>query len=169
MTKNEAIVFTGSCGILGLLFMLVPPAFLAPVYFSIVSIGFILMGIVKLVFANRILDTRKEYIFNMLEGSIAILMGVIYFNFYTYLIIDIIAFLALLVIPVLRLVTSEHVLNQVLFDILKYIGIISLLGGYAYLNKVFFIVFGAIWTCLGIYILVNYFIVKRRGMFGKED
>ncbi len=167
MNKKNSLITSGICLILALIFLLVPPKFLGIVYFRIVALGFIIMGIFKLAFTS-LSDEKRELAFNIVEGSLAIILGVIYFYFYEYLTIDIICFLGMLIIPILRLIYAEHLVNQISFDLLKYIGIVSFLGGYTKVSKSFFIFCGIIWLLLLVIIWIAYFRLRRERS-GKED
>lgn len=167
MSKKNSLITSAIALVIALIFLLVPPAFLSVVYFRIVAISFILMGIFKLAFTT-LNDEKRELVFNILEGSLGIILGVIYFHFYNYLTIDIICFLAMLVVPILRLIYAEHIINQVSFDFLKYIGIISFLGGYTKVSKPFFIFCGIIWLLIILVIWIIY-LRKRRYEGGKKD
>lgn len=74
----------------------------------------------------------------------------------------------MLIIPILRLIYAEHLVNQISFDLLKYIGIVSFLGGYTKVSKSFFIFCGIIWLLLLVIIWIAYFRLRRERS-GKED
>lgn len=146
--------------IIALVFLFVPADFLSIVYFRLVAISFVLMGLFKLAFTS-LKDEKRELIFNIIEGTLGIILGVIYYHFYNYLTVDIICFLGLGAIPILRLIYASHLINQVSFDFLKYIGLISLLGGYNKVNKGFFIFCGIVWLLIIVAIWLFYFIGRR--------
>lgn len=160
MTRNEIIISTSLIGIIGLLFLVIPPVHLAKVYFPTIGVSFTIMGVTKLLLTD---GTRKdkEFYYNLIEGLIAIIMGIIYVNFYTYLVVDIICFISLAIIPALRLVFAKRIVNQILFDSLKYIGLFSLLGGYIVINDIFFYTCAFIWFGLYFFLAYTYLFVKK--------
>lgn len=169
MTSKKILFVSLFFVILGLVFIFSKPSIIASIYFPVVGLGFILMGIVKLVFLNPHLDTKREFSYNLVEGILGIVCGVTFCYFYRHLAIDIACFVLLGLVPVLRLVTSEHFYNQLAFDSLKYIGLLSILGGEQALNKIFFYVMGSIWFIIAILIVIYYFVMRRRYKGGKEN
>ncbi len=161
MSKNRYLILSAIALTFSILFIFVPTNYLSPIYFPMVGVGFIIMGIAKLVFTNRKLDSKREFMFNSIEGACGLILGVIYYNFYRYLVIDIICFVGLAVVPVLRLIFTDHFYNQLAFDSIKYYGLFSLLGGYNNLNKPFFVFLGIILFAVVVYLLIRYFIVRR--------
>lgn len=168
MSKNRYLILMLVALLFSLIFIFVPPRFISPVYFPMVGIGFIIMGIIKLVFTNKMLDSKKEFYFNTIEGLLDVIFGVIYFNFYRYLVIDIICFVSLGIIPALRLIFTDHFYNQLAFDSVKYYGLFSILGGYNDINKAFFIFLGIILFIVFGYFLSRYFILRRK-KYAKEN
>lgn len=167
MTMKQRIILSGICFVIALIFLLVPPQFLSLIYFRLVAIFFVLMGIVKLTFTN-LREGKKEFTLNLVEGSLAIILGVIYFHYYEYLVIDIICFISLLIVPILRLIYAPKIINQIGFDFPKYIGLISFLGGYNKLSKAFFIFCGIIWIII-LLIIWFFYLRERRKKNGEED
>ncbi len=155
MTKKQTILASIICVIISCLFFFVKASFLSLIYFPFIAICFVLMGIIKLAFTS-LKEEKIELIYNLTEGSIAIICGVIYFHFYTYFVVDIVCFVLIGMIPVTRLITAKNKINQIGFDFLKYIGLISILAGYSKVNKVFFIFCGIIWLIIAILIIIIY-------------
>ncbi len=155
MTKKQFISLFILSLIIALCFFFIPSSFLSIIYFRFIAVCFILMGIIKLAFINK-RSIKREKIFNYVEGILAVLMGQIYFYFYEYLVIDVICFLVLLIVPMLRLIYAELKINQAGFDALKYIGLLSLLAGYSLVNKPFFIFCGSLWILIAIALLCIY-------------
>lgn len=166
MTKRQFVIILIVCLIIACLFFFVPSNILSIIYFRFIAVAFIAMGIIKLAFTN-LRDEKKELVFNLCEGFLAIILGVVYFHFYTYLTIDIICFVLLAVIPILRLIFAEKKINQIGFDFLKYVGIVSMLAGYSVVNKPFFIFCGVIFVGIAIAIVVLY--VRGRRKNEQED
>lgn len=159
MTIKQFLILLIVCLVIAAIFFFVPASFLSIIYFRLIAIAFVLMGIIKLALTS-VKDEKRELIFNLSEGFIAIIFGVVYYHFYTNLVVDIVCFLVIAIIPILRLIFAEHKINQVGFDSLKYIGLISLLGGYSIMNKPFFIFCGSIWLIIAI-ILTLYYLKGR--------
>ena len=92
----------------------------------------------------------------MVEGLIGLIFGIVYIYFYKYLAVDIVCFILLAIVPILRLIHADHFYNQFLFDILKYIGLFSILGGFKAGSMIFFIIYGIIWFVIGMSIFIRY-------------
>lgn len=156
MTRNETIILGTLSLISSLIFLIVPDPFLAKVYFPIIGIGFTLMGIVKLLVIDYKNNSKREFYFNLVEGLIGLIFGIVYIYFYKYLAVDIVCFILLAIVPILRLIHADHFYNQFLFDILKYIGLFSILGGFKAGSMIFFIIYSIIWFVIGMSIFIRY-------------
>ena len=56
---------------------------------------------------------------------------------------------------------AKRIVNQILFDSLKYIGLFSLLGGYIVINDIFFYTCAFIWFGLYFFLAYTYLFVKK--------
>lgn len=139
--------------VIGIIFILFRNTNLASTYFSIVSIVIILIGMFKLVLLDKDRLERQEYFFDLTEGIMDLVVGVVFANFYSFFFVDMIIFVGFISIPICRCFYSSHHLNQIFIDSPKFILSISLIFASNFTFQIFFMIMGIIFMCIGFAIL----------------
>lgn len=146
--------------VIGIIFILFRNTNLASTYFSIVSIVIILIGMFKLVLLDRDRLERQEYFFDLAEGIMDLVVGVVFANFYSFFFVDMIIFVGFIAIPICRCFYSSHHLNQIFIDSPKFILSISLIFASNFTFQIFFMIMGIIFMCIG-FVILGYKIFKE--------
>lgn len=146
--------------VIGIIFILFKNTNLASTYFSIVSIAIIIIGMVKLVLLDKDRLEKQEYYFDLAEGIMDLIVGVVFANFYSFFFVDMIIFVGFISIPICRCFYSNHHLNQIFIDSPKFILSISLIFASNFTFQMFFMIMGIIFMCIGV-IILGYKIFKE--------
>lgn len=91
------------------------------IVYNIICIIILIIGIFKLVMSNKRDLGQKEFVFDIIEGAVNIVVGVVCINFYHHYLVNLICGIAYLVVPLLRVFFAQHKINQLIFDIFKFI------------------------------------------------
>lgn len=116
--------------IIGLLFMFVKAKYVYPGVLIFIGSMICLAGIIKLTFINKQLLGNKEYVFDLIEGILNIIVGVIVVKFWDFRWVTFTCGIIFAIIPVLRVLFSKHKFNQALLDLLKYLAVIVLISSF---------------------------------------
>ncbi len=154
--------------ILGILFIAVPTKYLMPIIYWFMCIPLIISGIVKLTLADKRILGSLEYRFDIFEGVLSILVGVISLNFREYPIVTFILGLFYVVVPICRIIYSKTKKNQMLVDCLKYLTAFILITSYKTLSKFMCIVLGCIFIAICVFIFIT-LVNKAKKQFAIEN
>ncbi len=146
--------------IIGVIFILFRNTNLASTYFSIVSIVIIIIGMFKLILLDRDRLEKQEYFFDLIEGIMDLIVGVVFANFYSFFFVDMVIFVCFISIPICRCFYSSHHLNQIFVDSPKFVLSISLIFASNFTFQIFFMIMGIIFMCVG-FIILFYKIFKE--------
>ncbi len=154
----------------GLMYALAPSDLTYSITLKIVSSFLVIDGLIRLIFADINLMGKKEYIFDIIEGFFAIIIGVVSFKFSNYKYVTFTCGILYIIIPVMRIVVAEKKLNQLLIDSLKYLAMIVLISS---INHTFMsnIVISSLFFIIAIVIFITLIkkIMKYKKEIGVED
>lgn len=114
--------------VMGILFIVLPHSIVYPTLLMFIGVVICLDGIVKLTFLNIHTQGKKEFVYDLLEGILDLVLGVVIVKFYKYEYVTCISGVIYAIIPILRIIFSRHKLNQFVVDILKYLALIVLIS-----------------------------------------
>lgn len=145
----------------GLLYAIAPSDFTYNITLKIVASFLVLDGIFKLILADIKTLGEKEYILDIIEGFVAIVLGVISFKFCNYNLVPFLCGIIYLCIPIIRIILAQRKINQLLIDSLKYLAIIVLVSSF---NRTFMsnIVISSLFFIIAIFILITLIIKIRK-------
>lgn len=118
--------------IFGVVFMLLPKNILYTFTLKFIGILLCLSAILKLMLVSKKHLSKKDYVLDIVEGFLVLVLSVVIFQFCKYRWVTFTCGLIYAVIPILRLILSKHLLNQLFVDSLKYVTIVILISS---LNK----------------------------------
>jgi hypothetical protein len=88
-----------------------------PVTYNIACVSIVITGVIKLSFLNKDTYDRSEYLLDLIEGIVDLIVGVITFNFgLDYYLISLICGICFFIPPTIRLIIAPKTLNQLLID-----------------------------------------------------
>lgn len=162
--------------IFGVLFLVLPTKLLYNFAMRTIGVFLVFSAILKLTLVNKNNTSKKEYVFDIVEGILAMAIGVVVFKFYNYNTVTFICGFIYTIIPVLRIIFSKHKLNQLFVDSLKYITIVILISSFnKYLttryviSSLFFIFAILILISLIVYIKENMLIEEKEEDYETKD
>ncbi len=139
----------------GFIFIFVDQNLIAPIYFRIVSILVIIIGLFKLLFISKTTMNKVEYRLDLIEGILNLFIGVIFSNFHEFYILNIILFTIFMVVPLVRFKYAFNKANQFFIDTPKYIIAASILCAARIIYKIFFSLIGGVLLFIGIVIIIS--------------
>lgn len=150
---SSALFFSIVLFLLGMGFLLVPDNVLDLIFFPIISCLIVLIGLYKLGFLDKDNKSKPEFILDLIEGIISLIVGVLFINFYSYHIMDFILALLYLAVPIIRYFYSNHKLNLFFEDLVKYYFAIIIIGSSHHFSEVLFLVLGIIHIVLALLLI----------------
>ncbi|MGM9972333.1 MAG: hypothetical protein ACI35W_07985 [Anaeroplasmataceae bacterium] len=154
----------------GLLYAIAPSNVTYKVTLKLVGCFLTLDGIIKLIFADYDSMGKVEYRFDVIEGFITIIIGVISFKFYNYQYVTLACGIIYSIVPITRVIMAKRKTNQLLVDCLKYLAIIVLISS---INHTLMsnIVISAIFFMIAILIFITLIrkIIKSKKIEEKEE
>lgn len=168
-TSKRTIAFVAFV-LIGFLFLFLKKGYLYPAVLITLGILICLAGIVKLTLLNKQLSGTMEFTFDLLEGIVNLIVGVVIVNFWDFRWITFGCGCIYAIIPILRIVLSEHRINQLVVDILKYLAIVVLISSFNRVLTVRYVV-SSIFFAVAIIIFITLIIKikkEKRGVYLHE-
>lgn len=154
--------------ILGVLFIVLPTKMLYNFAMKTIGVLLIISSILKLVLVCKDTTSKREYIFDIVEGFIAMAIGVSVFKFYNYNVVTFICGIIYLIMPIIRIIVSKHKLNQLFVDTLKFIVVVILLSSFNKYLTTRYVISSLFFIC-AILFLISLIISIKEEMFLKEN
>ncbi len=142
------------------------PSKIIPFFVNLISILLVISGVFKLTLANKFYLGSLEYNFDVIEGTLFILFGVILLQFHEFMYVTVIAGLILSIVPILRFIKSINKQNIMLFDSLKYFAVLILIFNNSLTKKGLCITLGLLSLLISCYISKT--LVDKLLMYKKE-
>lgn len=166
---NRFFYFSVAFILIGITCLFLPHNVIRHTFRYVVGLSIIAIGFYKLIISDEKALGKREYLIDIVEGFISIIIGVCSINFYrsekTCLFLG--AFY--LVMPIFRIIISENKLNQFFMDFLKYI-----FAGYIITNTVRMPMILQAYVALtfisiGVGVMIYRYVYYKRNMVDDEE
>ena len=166
---NRFFYFSLSFILIGIVALFLPHTVIRHIFRYVVGLSIVAVGFYKLIFSNIKALGKREFIIDIVEGFISIIIGVCSINFYYSETICLILGAIYLVMPIFRVIISENKLNQFFMDLLKYI-----FAGYIITNTVKIPIILKVYVALtfigiGVGIMIYRFVYYKRNMVDEDE
>ena len=166
---NRFFYFSLSFILIGIVALFLPHTVIRHIFRYVVGLSIVAVGFYKLIFSNIKALGKREFIIDIVEGFISIIIGVCSINFYYNETICLILGAIYLVMPIFRVIISENKLNQFFMDLLKYI-----FAGYIITNTVKIPIILKVYVALtfigiGVGIMIYRFVYYKRNMVDEDE